>query len=174
MTSGRVTARAKVPGTRPGQRPGPPTYLSHVNGLDSFHVRKNRVATPLGQLLLKRGAELGLRKQVDLARECGVSESTAGRLLYDQANFDRDTLKRVANALGLDVDAVVRLADGGEVEAPVPVVEVGFRSPEGAELDRMLNPRSPLTDKQRDEIRLFFETMADRYRTVMRRSSKPA
>lgn len=122
--------------------------------------------------MLKRGAELGFIKQVDYARACDVAESTIGRLLYEENLIPEwETLVKVAAGLGLDADDLSRLARGKAAVVGL-VVEVGWRSPQGAEIDRMLNPASPLTDEQRADLEKFFEHMIDPLRKFMRRSSK--
>jgi len=116
-------------------------------------------------------AELGMKKQVDLARAAGVSEATVGRIIYENAAFERDILASVESALELPARTLV--GDLGKV-AEQANERSTWSHPIAAELNRMLNPESPLTDADREDIRKFVDRFIDSYRVTMRKSRRTA
>lgn len=143
-------------------------YRGAIGRVDSFHMRQKRPVTKLGADVEELMAAAGMKKNVDLAKVADVSESTVGRILHDEdAEFGRDILKRIAGALHVDVTRFERILAGGDPPPVAPKIE--WVDPLVPELNRMLDPQSPLSDEEREDLRKFVDRMMDNHRVQMRR-----
>lgn len=120
-----------------------------------------RQPTEFGMYLLELMAAKGMTS-TQLRAATGVSTSTITRLIYGAMTPDPQLLERLAEGLGVPADDLVSRWTGG-LKPPESLPAIA------AELARMLQPTSPLSDDDRQ----FLETMVDRlvgpYRKMMRR-----
>ncbi len=127
-----------------------------------------RELTPLGQLILRRMAELGMSQQQDLATRAGIANSTISRLLYvEQRRAHIPTLRRLAEALDIDPDGLTAFVYGDaanvHTDAALPPLAV--------EIGRMLAPDSPLPTEERDLLAALLDRVVAPSRPLMRRKS---
>ncbi len=121
--------------------------------------------TPLGRLVLDRMAEIGMTQQNDLAARSGVANSTISRLLYtEQRRAHIPTLRRLAEGLDLDANALVAFVYDGDAAVPGEVPH-----PLAAEITRMLAPDSPLPDEERALLVALLDRVVAPSRRLMRR-----
>ncbi len=138
---------------------------------------KDREPTRLGQLILQRMTDLGMRRQAELVRRAAgigwkLSDSTVSRLIYNDASFDRETLLGLAHTLDLDPSWLVLYAYGltdidAMRDAP-PAVH-----PRAVEIEQMLADDSPLPAGDREILDTILDRVIASYRPLMR-SRRPA
>ena len=88
-----------------------------------------KALTRFGQYVLDQMTASGFRKQSELARAAGVSDSTVSRWLYSEGRPDPRSLERLAPAIGVDYSELLvfanRAADpADDPEPPVTADEV--------------------------------------------------
>ncbi len=136
-----------------------------------MHVSNERTPTPLGDIILKRMADLGYRRQADLARAANLGPDVISRAITKPAKPEIPTLRALAATLALDPDTLIAFVHGSgdgltgtPVRATTPTLD-----PDIAETNRLLRPDSPLTDDQRDELRAFLRRLNATYLPARRR-----
>lgn len=125
----------------------------------------------LGELLINRMGEVGMTRQRDLSIAAGVSPSSIHRVMFGTMRPGVDVLHRIAQALDLNPDQLVKFVYGsrpGPGEPDRPTLH-----PRVAELQRMLDPESPLTDEDRKLLEILVDRIMDPHRRDMRRAVLP-
>jgi transcriptional regulator with XRE-family HTH domain len=171
--------------TGPTGELAPAATSARPYAVDSFHVRKARQPTRLGELILSRMTDLGMQRQVDLVRasttiapsiglDTGISDSTVSRLIYtDDYMPDRDTLALLARTLRVDFDELVLFVfRGAEGQKPAVVGEqIHWLA---AELNRILTDDSPEHADDRAAIEDLVDRVIEPTRKWMRRKHRSA
>lgn len=131
----------------------------------------SRNPTRLGRYIEDRMTELGLRRQVDLVAAIEAtggkgSDSTVSRLINQEGMLpDRSTLLALAGALQVDPkELVLFVYDLGDQPTAPPAPH-----PLASEIDRMLDPKSPLSEKDRERTADFIDQIMEPLRPRMRR-----
>jgi hypothetical protein len=130
-----------------------------------------RTSTRLGRFIEERMDALGMRRQVDLvaaitATGGQVSDTTVSRLINHEGSLpDRNTLLSLAVALQVDPKDLVLFAFDLDDEPAAPPAP----HPLASELDRMLDPKSPLPKKDRERLADFVGQIMEPFRPAMRR-----
>jgi transcriptional regulator with XRE-family HTH domain len=124
--------------------------------------------TRLGQLILNRMAEVGLRTQIDLAAAAKVGQATVSRLMYDPSRrHTYEVLAAVAAALKMPLET---LAAAAYEHDPYPDdIEPTGVAPLAAEFARMLADDSPLDPVSQGILATIVDSVMDPYRKEMRR-----
>ncbi len=113
--------------------------------------------------------------RVELSRRSGVDTATIGRWIRNETRPSTDRLRLIAPVLGIDYGALMTLAGYGAPTQPAPkVTEIRRIDPLAAELDRMLDPNSPLDDERRQRIRLIVDQVMEVERAAMKRRRRSA
>lgn len=136
----------------------------------SFSVSNtDRQTTRLGGYILRRMAELGMRRPADVARATDVSDSTLSRI-FDQPGYfpSQETLEKLADGLGVDRRALILFAYNIDDEDRPQESGIEIH-PLAVEFSRMLHPDSPLTDEDRNALRVIIDRVIDPHRRDMRR-----
>jgi transcriptional regulator with XRE-family HTH domain len=132
-----------------------------------------REATDLGKVILARMSELGWMYQAELSRAAHVSGSTISRWLYEKPEPERATAEKIAGALDVDADELLRLATaqlrGERVSTPPASAGPPPLDALGVEVGRMLADDSPLTDGEKTRIRTVIDAVIEPARPAMRR-----
>ncbi len=106
----------------------------------------------------------------ELSRRSSVDVSLIGRWIRNDVRPTPDRLRVIAPVLGVDYGNLLTLAGYGAPTEPAPEVVAAPRiDPLAAELDRMLDPNSPLDPERRDKLRLVVNQVMDAERAAMRR-----
>ncbi len=109
----------------------------------------------------------------ELSRRSGVDVSLLGRWIRNDVRPTPDRLRVIAPVLGVDYGNLMTLAGYGAPSEPAPEVVAAPRiDPLAAELDRMLDPHSPLGDERRERLRLIVDQVMEVERATMRRRRK--
>lgn len=129
-----------------------------------------RKPTPFGWYLLHRMAEHEPRlTQSDLARLAGVGQATISRWIYDDIRPDTERLGRLALALGVSKNELLQRAGHGTAALDLEDLGEPALHPILAEARMMLDPASPLTDEERDNLEQVLTGIVAPYRRAMRR-----
>ena len=144
-----------------------------LRAVASFRVANSanapdRRPTEFGLYLLRGMSTAGVTSQRDLARRAGVSNSTITRLIYGEGAPDRETLEKVAVALGLDYGDVLARADHGR---PAVGQEQISLHPRAVEVDLLLSADSPLSEEDRRYLDDMIGRLVAPYRRYLRRRS---
>ncbi len=124
--------------------------------------------TPLGELILRRMAEIGMQRQNELAARSGIADSTISRLLHtEQRRAHIPTLRKLAEGLDLDANALVAFVYDGD-----PTEPVAGPHPLAAEIARMLAADSPLPVGERDLLVVLLDRVVAPVRPLMRRGAE--
>ncbi len=112
----------------------------------------------------------------ELSRRSGVDVSLIGRWIRNDVRPTPDRLRVIAPVLGVDYGNLMTLAGYGAPSEPAPeIVAAPQIDPLAEELDRMLNPNSPLDDERRRRLRLIVDQVMEAERAAMkRRRRRPA
>lgn len=126
----------------------------------------DRRPTEFGLYLLKGMAAAGVTSQRDLARRAVVSNSTVTRLIYGEGAPDRETLEKVAAALGLDYGEMLARAGHGRPAGGQEQISI---HPRAVEVDLLLSSDSPLSEQDRRYLDDMIERLVAPYRRYLRR-----
>lgn len=109
--------------------------------------------------------------RAEVKRRTGVSLSTVSRWINDDARPTVDNLTLLAPLLSVGrSELLLRAGYSPDPEvAAAPLSEVRVVDPLAAEIDRMLDPASPLTEEDRHTLRILLERMVEPHRKVMKR-----
>ncbi len=129
-------------------------------------AQPSRPMTPLGERVIARMAEIGMRTQRDLVARAEVGEATITRLLYDHRRPKVETLRQVAVALDLPPDALLTVAYD---DASVPLSTFPALPPLAAEIGRMLADDSPIAGEDRERLAAILDAVVAPYRRQMRK-----
>lgn len=114
------------------------------------------------------------KKQIsrgELADKVGVDATTISRWITGKNQPQTIHCHPLAEALGEDPGEVLtRAGHGRPAENVKPVKQL--IDPLAVEIDRMLGPTSPLSDSERDRIRLLVDAQLAPYRDRMRRARR--
>lgn len=105
----------------------------------------------------------------DLAGLVRVSESTISRWITGPGKPKTEILAVAADALGIDLGELLVRAGHGRPADPETIKQPELAHPLLREVDRMLDPRSPLTDKDRERLLIIIEAGMEGFRSKMRR-----
>lgn len=103
-----------------------------------------------------------------LAARTGISASTISRWILKPGKPDTRRLAALAAALDRDYGEVLARAGHGRPADSIES-EPAITDPLARELDQMLHPNSPLSDEDRERIRIIVGAGIDGWRAKMRR-----
>jgi transcriptional regulator with XRE-family HTH domain len=142
-----------------------------VKRVDSLHVERSQEFSRLGRYVWQRMGELGMRKQLDLVHEPGLSKSTVSRILRDDDFRPHvDTLRVLAERLDVDANELILFVHG-EAE---PAAAGAPIHPRAAELNRMLAADSGLPPAEREQLDALTDRVMALYRQHMRSPRRSA
>lgn len=106
----------------------------------------------------------------ELARRSGIDVRTIGRWINNEIRPTPDKLRQLAPVLGIDYAELLTAAGyGAPADTPPKAVAPRRIHPLAAELDRMLDPGSPLGDDDRQALELGVNLVMESKRRMMRR-----
>lgn len=145
--------------TEPREGDGtPPRHLSSQIGW-SVVSTQSRQPTRLGDYILDRMADLGMRQQKDLAVASGIKEPVISRLIFSQSRPRPDTLNAIARALQVAPAELMQFAyDLADAPAgPTPEA----LHPTAHRLNQLLGGDSPLGEAARARLNAVITAMLD-------------
>jgi transcriptional regulator with XRE-family HTH domain len=111
----------------------------------------------------------------EVARRTPVDARTFGRWLHGDVRPTPDKLRAVAPVLGVAYGELLTRAGYGAATQPEPAAfERRPLDVLAVELDRMLDPASPLGDSDRDWLRLMVDQAMEVKRPLMRKRRRTA
>jgi transcriptional regulator with XRE-family HTH domain len=116
-------------------------------------------------------AQTPVMEREDLAELVGVDASTISRWITKPGKPKTENLHALADALGLDHGEVLARAGHGRPADNVTPIEPAI-DPLLREASRMLDERSPLTEADRERLRIIIGSGVELFRPKMRRTRR--
>lgn len=151
-----------------------PVSSSHesASGDDPMTDQTSGEPTPFGRWLKDKMRDHVPRLyRPELAEMVGVDPTTISRWIMKPQKPQTDKLRALADALGEDYGEVLTRAGHGRPAESVESVEIEI-DPLARELGRMLDENSPLSDAERERLRIVIDSGLELYRPRMRRTRR--
>jgi hypothetical protein len=138
--------------------------VGYITPDEAMRRRDHRMFTKLGEYLWRRMAMVGMRQQDELGEACDLSERVVADLIYEVGYEPSDeVVRKLASGLAVSRAEIERaITESATVSAPAEPADELLREANG-----MLDPNSPLTDAERDQIRRILNVAIDPHRFKM-------